>query len=75
MSGQIQSIMNNRKCTYTFTIEKEGNKVKTENIPGTVRSEVHQKVTEKGTYSMIWVEDDATGEMREVFVNGLKFPK
>lgn len=56
-------------------MEVEGNNKKIENLIGTTRSEIFQKGTAKGTYSMIWVEDNETGELREVFANTVKFTK
>lgn len=75
-SGQKQfTTMKDRKCTFTFSEEVEGNRQKKENVPGIVRSEIISKTTEKGTYPMLIVEEEATGKLREVFANGVTMVK
>lgn len=65
--------MKDRACTYTWTIENEGNKVKTAGLVGTTRTEIMSKNIHDKNYSVIWVEDKATGELREAFANTIKF--
>ena len=67
--------MINRNCTYTFTMEIEGNQVKKEGLPGITRSEIYQKQGKEKSYSCIWVEDSETGELREAFAYTVKLAK
>lgn len=67
--------MKDRKCTFTYSEEVEGNRQKKENVKGIVRSEVMQKATDKGTFAVVFVEDEETGQLREVFANTIKFTK
>lgn len=65
--------MIDRACTYTWTIEVEGTKVKTAGLIGTTRTAMMFKTIHEKIYTVIWVEDQATGELREVFANTVKF--
>lgn len=66
--------MKDRKCTFTYSQEIEGN-YKDFSATGFTRSDPMRKVTSKGEYIVILCEDESTGQLHEVFANTIKFVK
>jgi len=62
--------MLNKKCTFRFSREDNGKWIKIESS-GTCRSEIFIKTTASGTFPFIFVEEDNTGILLEVFANTL----
>lgn len=70
-----QTNMKDRKCTFTCNREVQGNWQKEENVKGKTLTDIMQKSTEKGTFAVVLVEEEATGQVHEVFANTIKFEK
>lgn len=66
--------MNERKCTFTYSVEEQGNWINKTGT-GVTRSEAFQKTHRDGSTSMMLLVEDETGQLREVFANTVKFTK
>lgn len=66
------SVMKDRKCTFVFSIEDQGN-YKDQEATGYTRSEAMMKKGAKGDYLVVVCEDEKTGKMHEVFTNQITF--
>lgn len=62
--------MLNKKCSFRYSAEVDGKWNKLEST-GTCRSEIFIKTTASGTFPFIFVEQDNTGALIEVFANTL----
>lgn len=73
--GENLDFMKDRKCTFTYSEEVQGNWTKKEDQKGVTRSEVVMKTTDKGTFAIVFVEHEETGQLHEAFANTVKFTK